>query len=173
MGMKTPGIIFLLLFIIITSANGQRPFGKGRYEINGGIGFSDWGIPFYGGVDFGVHKDISAGLEGSFRTYNEDYTGTIYNSTIYGITGNSNYHFDTLIGIPWNWDLYAGINLGYYYWSIPRDYPGNSSSGVGFGAQIGGRYFFSEVVGLNLEFSLGNSFSGGKIGITYIIGKNP
>lgn len=166
--MKKPGIIFLLLFIIMLSVNAQSLLNKGQYQLNGGLGFSDWGIPFYAGVDFGVHKNITVGLEGSLRTYNEDITGAIYNSTIFGISGNGNYHFNTLVGIPWNWDLYAGINLGYFYWSLPPNYPGDSSSDVGFGGQIGARYFFSEIIGLNLEVSMGNSFSGGKIGITYI-----
>jgi hypothetical protein len=166
--MKKPGIIFLLLFIIMSGLNAQSLLKKGQYQLNGGLGFSDWGIPFYAGVDFWVHKDLTVGLEGSFRTYNEDITGAIYNSTIFGLAGNGNYHFNTLIGIPWNWDLYAGINFGYYYWSLPPNYPGNSSSGFGFGGQIGGRYFFSEIIGLNLEVSVGSSFSGGKIGITYI-----
>jgi hypothetical protein len=41
-------------------------------------------------------------------------------------------------------------------------------SGLGLGAQIGGRYFFKDNFGLNLEFGGGNALSGGKFGITYI-----
>ena len=167
--MKKVWIIFSLLIITILSINAQRPFGKGKYQINGGLGFSDWGIPVYTGVDYGVHRDLTVGLEGSFRTYNEDITGAIYNSTIFGLSAIGNYHFNTLIGIPWNWDIYTGINLGYFYWSLPPNYPGTGSSGVGFGAQIGGRYFFNENLGLNLEAGVGKYFSGGKIGITYIL----
>jgi hypothetical protein len=37
---------------------------------------------------------------------------------------------------------------------------------VGLGAQIGGRYYLSDKVGLNLEFGGGNAFSGGKFGVS-------
>ena len=65
------------------------------------------------------------------------------------------------------WDFYAGLNLGYYTWSSPSDYPGNRTSGLGLGAQVGGRYYFTPKVGINLEIGGGNAFSGGKIGLTF------
>jgi outer membrane immunogenic protein len=127
-----------------------------------------WGIPIYVGMDFGVLRDLTLGFEGSFRSYNQNYTNTKYHHSIIGLSVNGNYHFNTLLNIPENWDFYAGLNIGYYFWSSPSDYPGTGSSGLGLGAQIGGRYFFSNNFGLNLEFGGGNAFSGGKFGITYI-----
>jgi len=38
---------------------------------------------------------------------------------------------------------------------------------MGRGAQIGGRYYFTQKVGINLELGGGNAFSGGKIGLTF------
>lgn len=59
-----------------------------------------------------------------------------------------------------------GLNLGFYVWSSPDAYQGSHSSGLGIGAQIGGRYYFTNKVGLNFEFGGGNAFSGGKVGVT-------
>ena len=161
-------IIFLVTVMAVFTLNAQSPIDKGHKQLNAGIGFTGWGIPVYFGMDFGIHKDITLGFEGSFRSYNQNYTGTRYNSAIIGISGNVNYHFNTVLEIPSDWDFYAGLNLGYYFWQTPSNYPGNGSSGVGLGAQIGGRYFINENFGLNLEFGGGNTFSGGKFGITYI-----
>jgi len=38
---------------------------------------------------------------------------------------------------------------------------------LGLGAQVGGRYYISNKVALNLEFGGGNAFSGGKFGLTF------
>ncbi|HEY5534827.1 MAG TPA: hypothetical protein VIL99_07840, partial [Ignavibacteria bacterium] len=59
-------------------------------------------------------------------------------------------------------------NLGYYFWSTPSNYPGSGSSGLGLGAQIGGRYYINDRFALNLEVGGGNAFSEGKFGISYI-----
>ncbi len=168
MKMKKSIVIILLSFITALAVNSQSPLGKGNHQLNAGLGLSGWGVPIFVGLDFGVQKDISLGIEGSFRSYNEKYTGSKYNSSIFGLSFNGNYHFNSILEIPSNWDLYAGLNIGYFFWSTPRDYPGTSSSGLGLGAQIGGRYFFSRTFGLNLEFGGGSAFSMGKFGITYI-----
>jgi hypothetical protein len=83
-----------------------------------------------------------------------------------GFSGNGNYHFNEIFQIPRRWDLYAGLNVGFYAWTSPDGYNGSHSSGLGLGAQVGGRFFLTPRVGLNLEFGGGNAFSGGKIGLT-------
>jgi Outer membrane protein beta-barrel domain len=169
--MKRINIFILLSIIAVMTLNAQAPLKKGQHQFNAGLGFSDWGVPIYAGIDFGVFNDITAGIEASFRSYNEDIYGARYTSNVFGIAGNGNYHFNTVLEIPKKWDFYAGITLGYYSWALPADYPGNNSSGLGFGAQIGGRYFFNRNFGLNLEFGGGSAFSGGKFGITYTLDK--
>lgn len=158
-------ILSLLLFCQITFA--QSPVAKGESQINAGIGLSSWGVPVYLGLDYGIHPDITIGGELSYRSYHDKYNSIRYNHSVLGISGNGNYHFNRVLSIPEKWDFYAGLNLGLYIWDSPNDYAGSNSSGLGLGAQVGGRYFFSEKIGLNLEFGGGNAFSGGKLGLTF------
>ena len=166
--MKKSVTIVLLSLITAFAVHSQSPLGKGSKQLNAGIGLSGWGVPLYVGLDFGVARDFSLGIEGSFRSYGQKYTGSNYSSTIIGLSGNGNYHFNRILEIPSNWDLYAGLNLGYYFWSTPSNYPGTGASTLGLGGQIGGRYFFKKNFGLNLELGGGAAFSSGKFGITYI-----
>lgn len=143
----------------------QGPIAKGQAQFNLGVGFSSYGMPVYIGLDYGVHPDITIGGNISYRHYDESYSGTRYNHSIFGIFGNANYHFNSVLGIPSNWDFYAGLNAGFYIWNSDNNYPGSHSSGVGLGAQIGGRYYFNRKFGLNLEFGAG-SLSTGRFGIS-------
>jgi len=145
---------------------GQSPVSVGKTQLNLGVGFSGWGVPFYIGLDYGIHKDITLGGEFSYRSYRDNWNHKDYNHSIMGFSGNCNYHFNSIMRIPQNWDFYAGLNVGFYVWSSDNEYKGDHSSGLGLGAQIGGRYYFNNRVGLNLEFGGGNAFSGGKIGVS-------
>src|SRR4030042_1947611 len=111
--MKKLSIILLLSIITALTANSQSPLGKGNQQLNAGIGFSGWGIPLYVGMDFGVSRDITLGFEGSFRSYNQNFTGIEYNSAIIGLSGNGNYYFNKILEIPSDWDFHAAINIGY------------------------------------------------------------
>jgi hypothetical protein len=163
-------VVLCLLALVALVSNGQAPLGKGGSQLNAGFGFSGWGVPIYAGIDFGVHPDITVGPQASFRSYSErfrDANGTYkFNHSIFVIGVTGNYHFNTLLNLPSEWNVYGGLTLGYYVWSSPSDYLGNRSSGIGLDAQIGARYFFSDKFGINLEFG-GGTASGGKIGITY------
>jgi outer membrane immunogenic protein len=165
--MRKSGIIILLSVITVIALNAQDSTSRGNKQLNAGFGFSGWGVPIYVGMDFGVQHDITLGLEGSFRSYGQNFTGTRYNSTIIGFSGNGNYHFNRILEIPSQWDFYAGLHLGFFFWSSPTNYPGNGTSSVGGGAQIGGRYFFSNSFGINLEVVGSNYYAAGKFGITY------
>ncbi|PIF00964.1 MAG: hypothetical protein CR994_02650 [Maribacter sp.] len=165
-------IILTLFFVATTSlVLGQRVM-EGESQINAGFGFtSDWGVPFYGGFDYGVHEDITVGLQVSYasETYNAGSYGD-YKGTWFGVGANGNYHFNTVLDIPDNFDVYAGVTLAYdsFSYKYPNGFIGsNTSSGMGFAGQIGARYYFSDKLGVNLEFGGGNITSGGKIGISY------
>lgn len=160
--------LLILSFLLFSSLiYAQSPIAKGESQINAGLGLSSWGVPVYIGFDHGVHPDITVGGELSYRSYSDKYANVNYDHSVIGISGNGNYHFNRVLEIPKNWDFYAGLNLGFYIWNSPSDYQGSHSSELGLGAQVGGRYYFSDKIGLNLEFGGGNAFSGGKIGLTF------
>jgi outer membrane immunogenic protein len=159
-------VLTIVLLIAATAMFAQSPIDKGQAQFNAGVGLSSWGVPVYLGLDYGVHKDITIGGEFSFRSFNDNWSSHSYNHSIIGISGNANYHFNSLLNIPTNWDFYIGPNIGFYIWSSPTGYEGSHASGLGLGAQIGGRYYFSEKFGINLEFGGANVFSGGKFGIS-------
>ncbi len=159
----------LLLMVVIASGlivNSQATLSPGKYQLNAGFGLSDWGIPLYVSFDCGLENNFTAGGELSFRSYNESINGKSYRDAITGISGNINYHLNEVFNIPENFDVYGGLNLGYYSWSTASGYSGSHSSGLGLGAQLGGRYYWSNNLGVNLELGGGNVFSSGKIGLT-------
>jgi hypothetical protein len=159
-------VFTLAILLVCGLAFAQNSLSKGQNQLNLGVGFSDWGVPVYLGFDHGLTQDITLGAELSYRSYSDHWNNVSYSHSITGISGNGNYHFNNVLNIPRNWDLYAGLNLGFYIWSSSAGYGGSGSSGLGLGAQVGGRYFLTDKVGLNLEFGGGNAFSGGKFGVT-------
>jgi outer membrane immunogenic protein len=156
-------ITFLAFFGI---SYAQSPLPVGKAQLNMGVGLSTWGVPVYVGIDYGIIKNISIGGELSFSSYKESWKDHSYHHNIFGISANGNYHFNSLLNIPSKFDLYAGVNLGFYIWSSPSGYDGSNSSGLGLGAQIGGRYYVSKKIGINLELGGGNAFSGAKLGVS-------
>jgi hypothetical protein len=165
--------LFLAVFAF-GFANAQAPLEEGGVQLNAGFGTSGWGTPVYLGLDYGIAPNFTLGGEVSYQSYNHDYGygyNYTYKSTIIGIQGNVNYHFNEVLNIPSEWDFYGGANLNYYSWSTKYD--GNSvdydgADNFGLGLQVGGRYFFSDNFGVNLQLGGGNVVSGAKIGITYI-----
>lgn len=169
-------ILFSTFFTLLALGTfAQSPLPKGKAQINAGAGFSNWGVPLYVGFDYGVHPDISLGGEISYRNY-KSYGKwgkyKIYDDTnIWGFAFNANYHFNTILKIPSEWDFYAGLSVGFWTWNysnyngkIDDDY--SRTSGLGLTGQIGGRYYFNDKFGLNLEVGGGNVFSSGKFGVT-------
>lgn len=152
--------IFLVGMIIATSmAYSQGSLAKGSSQLNAGIGFSSYTTPIYVGLDYAIHKDMTVGGEISYRNRTNYWR-------IIGITGNWNYHFNSLLKLPKEWDVYAGLKLGYLYYSTYDGYSDGSTPLLA-GGQIGSRWFFSNNFGVNVELGVGNSFSDGRIGITY------
>lgn len=173
--MKKNYLIVVFTILGLSAVFAQGTLDKGGKQLNAGLGFSSFGTPVYVGLDFGVHEAITVGPRVSYRRYSENvpFFGE-YNQSLIALSFNGNYHFNALLELPDEFDLYAGLTLSYYVWSdakfsnsaIPNNGNFGESSGVGFDAQIGGRYFFSDNFGVNLEFG-GGSLSGGIIGITY------
>ncbi len=165
--MKKVTFLCVLILGCFFALHAQAPLGKGGKQLNAGVGLSNYGLPIYVGVDFGVHPDITIGPVISYRGYSERYFGNKYNLSLTTIGFNGNYHFNEILDIPSEFDFYAGLTLSYYIWSSPSAYGGSLGSGLGLDGQIGGRYFFSPRFAANLEVG-GGTASGGRLGITYI-----
>ncbi len=164
--MKKINFLILLIAFGVTTSFAQGTLGKGGKQLNAGVGFSNFGVPIYVGLDFGVHESVTIGPRISYRTHSETFSGTKFKNNLTVIGFNGNYHFNQLLELPGEWDLYAGLTLGYYIWSTETDYAGANASGIGLDGQVGARYFFSDNFGLNLEFG-GGTGNGGSFGITY------
>ena len=163
--MKKIMLVIVTLFALSTIF-ASNALVKGQSQFNAGLGFSSWGVPIYLGFDHGFHKNFTLGGELSFHQYRDKYNDHNYDHSILGISGNGNYHFNNLLEIPSNWDFYAGLSIGFFMWNSPNDYDGSHTSGLGLSGQIGGRYYFNNKFGLNLELGGGDAFSGGKFGIS-------
>lgn len=136
---------------LVTVANAQQ----GTTQLNAGIGIDSWkGIPVYVGLDYFVNPSISIGGEASFSSFKAGGE----NYSVFGVGANGNYHFDDVLNLPKEWNIYAGLNLVYYNYS---------NNNLNLGGQVGVRYFFSPNLGVNLQFGGGTNVSGGRLGITY------
>jgi outer membrane immunogenic protein len=162
---KTTLILILLLFKVTSYS--QNKLDIGEAQINVGLGISNWGVPVYVGADFGAIEDFTLGAEFSYRNFNERFDINKYRHRISCLLINGNYHFNNLFDLPNKFDLYAGLNIGFYSWRYDQNYISQPYSGRGWGGQAGGRYFLSEKVGINLEFGGGVALSGGKLGLTF------
>jgi len=158
-------LLIILPLLAYSQSNAQSALPKGGKQLNAGLGFSNVGTPVYIGLDFAVHDDITIGPQVSYRSHRT--LGSNFNILVIG--GNANYHFNTLLDIPSDFDFYAGVTLAYYSWSNPDGFLGRDSSGIQLEAQVGGRYYFNQSWGVNLELGGAGSggASGGKIGISY------
>lgn len=150
--MKKLGLICLFLSFV-TLASAQSPIGANGKQLNFGIGIDGYGVPLYVGMDFGVHPDITIGGQ----------LGLNLGFDYFSLSFRSDYHFNTLLSIPRDWDLYGGLNIGFIA-GLDDNYSG---SGLDIGLQVGGRYYWNNAWGVNLEFGGGNNISGGRLGLSH------
>ncbi|NOX86946.1 MAG: hypothetical protein GXO86_13450 [Chlorobi bacterium] len=151
--------LFLFLLIVSVPVVFMAQSGaikKGGMEVNAGLGF--WSnspviIPLHGGMDFGITDDISVGFDVGWRLYNS----VGWNHSVFVLQGRADYHFNSMIGLDNQWDIYAGLQLGPALITASGDYPEEGHlRGFNFAldAVVGGRWFFSDNVGLNAEVGL-------------------
>ncbi len=88
-----------------------------------------------------VHKDISIA----------PYAGTDLNLDWLALGAKGNYYFDNLFELPSAWDVYAGLNAGF---AIGLGSNGNSD--INFGLHVGGRWFWNDKWGINVELGGGS-----------------
>lgn len=141
--MRKIGLILLLMMMISPAfSQGSAPLYKGQKQLNFGLGSSSDGLPVYAGIDFAFHNDWTAGPVVRF-IIDDDETG-------FGALGRVDYHWNRLLEIPSDWDFYLGANVGV----ISGD-----EVDIDLGLQIGGRWYWSEKWGANLEVGGGTGYN--------------
>ena len=137
-------VLSLLVSATYAQRDGVAPLAKGDMQLNFGTGFSSNGLPIYFAWDFALHKDVTLTPEVHMTIpFDSDkkFGG--------GVLIKADYHWNYLIGIPSNWDFYAGARAGFSFGddSLPE-----------FGIQVGGRWYWSESWALNSEIAAGTGF---------------
>lgn len=167
-------LILMIAFGLVSNGIfAQAPLEEGGVQLNAGLGLSGWGVPVYVGLDYGIARDFTLGGQVSFQTDSEKYYGYNYKSSAIGIGANGNYHFNRILDMPSKFDFYAGASLTYYIWTYDdyydNDYRYNhpDNTALGLGLQVGGRYFFTDNFGINLELGGNTGTSGAKFGVTF------
>ncbi|MBB6459562.1 hypothetical protein [Flammeovirga kamogawensis] len=180
-GFTIKSISILGIMLISSLAFAQKPkynkksnnySNSSAFYINTGVGFSGHGVPFYIGFDYNdVHPDISLGGSFGIRNWSRAHKDHYHDYRSWNISFNGNYHFNRIMNIPNNFDFYAGLNIGYYNYKEKDDHFHDEwayyNSGMGIGLQIGGRWFITDVIGLNLQFGGGSQYTGGNFGVTF------
>jgi hypothetical protein len=155
-------------------------------HLNLGLGVNSRGIPLYLSYDFPIVEDINLNIWSSFQTDIEPnrYTNANYEwkHTFFGFGVLSQYYIDRVVNLPEQFDVYGGLGVGFYVWDTKRKYKGSSgnlyddepyrgtgSGGVGILGAVGGRYYISSKVALNLELEATsrNSLGGGHFGFSF------
>ena len=180
--MKKSILFLALLFGGFYAANAQA-FEKGSAALNAGIGIGTalGGLGNarpaisvaldYGMVDVGGPGVISVGgyIGNTGYTYKSgDYKST-WNYNVIG--ARCAYHYNGLNNAE-KYDLYAGLMLAYnmvkYKTNYENGIDGNTyGSGVGFSGFIGGRYFFSNNLGVYGELGYGVSYLNAGISLKF------
>ncbi|MBN2615754.1 MAG: hypothetical protein JXR71_08685 [Bacteroidales bacterium] len=143
---------YILLMTMIFTTGFLMAQEKGQYSM--GSTHLNFG-PVYAGVDFTVQDNITVG---PVVTYDWSY----YDSNLgefraaFNLSGKADYHFGTILGLPEQWDLYGGVRVGVGFGSKTR---------LLSGVEIGGRWFWNDKWGLNVESVYGN-YWGGNVGVT-------
>lgn len=152
--MKKLFLVALAIFLAaaVVWAEGYE---KGKIYVGPSVGYG-WGLGFGAQGEYGVADKIGVGGDISYTSFTEKYSGWGYTYqwkyTLIGFLVSGVYHF-----MPGkNFDPYVKAGLGFFNWDAEySDSFGNSSSslytagyssGVGYGGQVGFRYFFSPTV---------------------------
>lgn len=142
-------ILSILTIFTISFANAQSPIGEGGVQFNGALGIHDKdATPVFLGLDYGIAPNFTVGANAGIG------------GSLLLIGANGNYHFDELLSLPSKWNVYGGANIGLYSFK--------QKSALDLGLQIGGRYFFSDTIGANLEFGGGTNVTGAKLGVSIV-----
>ena len=175
-------VLMTAMMVGFTQVSKAQGFKEGGIDLNLGLGTttSIGFIPVYFGGNYMIKDFLSVGAEVQFRldNYNYGYVGNNYDlhRTGFAFLTRADYHFNDLLKLPEEFDVYAGVDMGVaFYGDYDGDdfyddwYDGENFYFI-FGPHAGGRWMFADKFGVNAEFG-GRSGDGAyfKAGITYVI----
>lgn len=168
--MKKPLLLSLIVLSMVFAATTVKaqfnPYAENTKLLTAGVGVSGYGVPIFARIDIPVANNFTVGGGLSYQSFNR-FGATGF--SLIGIQARGNYHFNELFEITEEqWDVYGGASLGYYIYDTPAGSFTGGLGGLFLGIQIGGRYFVSDNIGLNLELGGGTVLSGANLGVTFL-----
>lgn len=136
-------LIFIIVLASFNSLQAQNFTGKGDQKIQAGFNFYGYGTGIKASYDYGLNESFSIGVGANF------FNSGLYSSGFF-IFGRGAYHFQEIIDLPTELDVYIGAELGLI---------GNTHFGIG--GHIGARYEFTKNLSAFLEVG-----SNGAVGIS-------
>lgn len=142
-------LVLVFAFLLIGKFSFAQAW-EGKRDQKVQIGLNGWGngTGLTATYDYGFSNMFSVGAGANL--YFSGYKDGNKNNNVY-VFGRLNAHLQETFGLPSQWDVYPGLDLGII---------GNT---FGLGAHLGVRYFFNDNIGAFLEAgnngSLGVSFS--------------
>ena len=156
---------------VLGEGDSMLNLGLGLGAYGGGTGYTTKVPPLYASYEYMINDNISVGGYVGYHQMGYSLNTTLatasWNYSYLHFAGQAAYHFlndDQL-------DVYGGLRLGYTNvtneydvkvkneyegaYSIPNEQTDASGSGILFGFQVGGRYFFSDSFAVNLELGYG------------------
>ncbi|MFI3330760.1 MAG: hypothetical protein R3Y38_03060 [Rikenellaceae bacterium] len=163
---KSAVALVAVALLSVSTADAQT-FQKGDNDISLGVGYG-WGLPIEVSYERGVYdinETMSIGVGGTFGFATKKYSNYRFTDLFFGVNGMFHYFM-------WeNWDLSAGVTLGYEAISAKNVNTGDKvdssiySSGLLFGFTANAKYYFNENWAVFAQ--AGYSIAYIKIGATY------
>jgi hypothetical protein len=170
--LRTAALALGILAITPISASAQKKAAIGEdfgNVLNLGVGFGYGGganaLMLAADYEFDVYPNVTVA---PFLAFRSNSTPT-FTHTFVPIGAKGCYYFDQLINAPAEFDLYAGVSLGFAIHSFSYSSPAYFGTAKGdnlFAAiHVGGSYRASDRIGINLD--LGSYYSTVGIGIYF------
>ncbi len=154
--MKKRIFVFFLMAALLVTLGYSKMFEKGGKYITPQVGLNSYAIPFGVSYGMGVTENVEAGLSFLYLGWSDEY----YNYTVIMPSVEAFYHFNVNVK---NLDPFAGLNLGYIYFTGDL---GTYTSSLFLSPFLGARYYFSPKTAamLKLYFSAGTLSGAGFVG---------
>jgi opacity protein-like surface antigen len=133
-------MLFVLTGNLFAQSTQETNRTNSKMQLSAGSGYYSGGVPIYAFMDFTVAPNLTVGPQIDFVFY--------YNFSFI-LSGRADYHFNSLLNLSDEWDVYAGATMG-----INFSRPTTFSAGV----HGGGRWYWDKKWGVNLEVGGGTYF---------------